>query len=245
MHGKWTCDGVPKNNDGAYYGSGPHAPCENYGPDCAICGLPREAMLGQSKTPTTLISGPNNWGGQKPTRAIAILPIIVGVVALIVWLFPRQNPDLVSYKNNEYQLNLKYPKNWQAKDVGNKNPILGTEVVKFLPRENDGDTLHLTLNIEEISSEPSTIEEFRDRAIEQIRKYSQYRIIEKGQTTLGGEPAYYIVFAGDSGQENLKKRQVFAQKSDGEFYVLTYTAEADKYDEFFNDAQAIIKSFEF
>lgn len=43
--GKWTCDGVPKNSDIEYYGSGPHAPCENDGPDCLECGLPREAMI--------------------------------------------------------------------------------------------------------------------------------------------------------------------------------------------------------
>jgi phosphate transport system substrate-binding protein len=44
----WTCDGVPKN--GKQYPNqnppGRHEPYENYGGDCVICGLPREAMQG-------------------------------------------------------------------------------------------------------------------------------------------------------------------------------------------------------
>ncbi|NJR65994.1 MAG: hypothetical protein HC772_12810 [Leptolyngbyaceae cyanobacterium CRU_2_3] len=39
----WTCEGKPK--DGKDYPNAfAHQPYENFGPDCAICGLPREAI---------------------------------------------------------------------------------------------------------------------------------------------------------------------------------------------------------
>ncbi|RMH66442.1 MAG: amino acid ABC transporter substrate-binding protein [Cyanobacteria bacterium J003] len=40
----WICDGVPKNGRTYPNASGAHPPYENFGPDCAVCGLPREAM---------------------------------------------------------------------------------------------------------------------------------------------------------------------------------------------------------
>lgn len=42
--GSWKCDGVPKNGKSYPNASGAHPPYENFGPDCNICGLPREAM---------------------------------------------------------------------------------------------------------------------------------------------------------------------------------------------------------
>jgi ABC-type branched-subunit amino acid transport system substrate-binding protein len=48
----WTCDGVPKNGKDYPNSSGSHEPYENYGSDCAVCGLPREAMeKGKPSTP--------------------------------------------------------------------------------------------------------------------------------------------------------------------------------------------------
>jgi ABC-type branched-subunit amino acid transport system substrate-binding protein len=41
----WTCDGTPKNGKDYPNCSGAHEPYENYGSDCAICGLPKEAMM--------------------------------------------------------------------------------------------------------------------------------------------------------------------------------------------------------
>lgn len=40
----WKCDGIPKNGKSYPNASGAHSPYENFGPDCDVCGLPREAM---------------------------------------------------------------------------------------------------------------------------------------------------------------------------------------------------------
>ncbi|MFN4066030.1 MAG: ABC transporter substrate-binding protein [Thermosynechococcus sp.] len=42
--GSWKCDGVPKNGKTYPNAGGAHPPYENFGPDCVVCGLPREAM---------------------------------------------------------------------------------------------------------------------------------------------------------------------------------------------------------
>lgn len=63
----WTCDGVPK--DGQKYPNqnppGKHEPYENFGADCVMCSLPKEAIVGGRKS-----------------GAIPILPIAGGLLAL-------------------------------------------------------------------------------------------------------------------------------------------------------------------
>lgn len=48
----WTCDGVPR--DGKQYPSqnppGKHEPYENYGADCVMCSLPKDAIVGGKKS---------------------------------------------------------------------------------------------------------------------------------------------------------------------------------------------------
>ncbi len=71
----WTCNGEPK--DGKQYPncSGFHEPYENYGPDCVVCGLPKEAMTLQNRPkppPKTVTS--SNFSLPLPTV------ILVGVL---------------------------------------------------------------------------------------------------------------------------------------------------------------------
>ncbi|MEP0840004.1 ABC transporter substrate-binding protein [Trichocoleus sp. AS-A1] len=76
--GKWICDGVPKNNNQQYPSNEAHPSQENHGPDCIVCGLPREAMSPQ-KSQKTVISKPP---GSKPSFLLPIL-ILLGILAAL------------------------------------------------------------------------------------------------------------------------------------------------------------------
>ncbi|MGB3510528.1 MAG: ABC transporter substrate-binding protein [Microcoleaceae cyanobacterium] len=95
--GKWVCDGAPKNSDREYYGAGPHEPCENDGPDCMMCGLPKEAMT----PPKTIVSRRGGGGGsgggsgggrvaKEPIIAIAILLLFMVGGAGGFWYLTRE-----------------------------------------------------------------------------------------------------------------------------------------------------------
>ena len=87
--GKWVCDGAPKNSDREYYGAGPHEPCENDGPDCMICGLPKEAMT----PPKTIVSGRSRRVekvAKEPIIAIAVLIMFMIVGAGGFWYLSRE-----------------------------------------------------------------------------------------------------------------------------------------------------------
>lgn len=72
----WFCDGEPKNSEQEYYGTGAHAPCENDGPDCQECGLPREAMQPPKTVPSY---APSLIKTQK-----SALPVIVAIALLLL-----------------------------------------------------------------------------------------------------------------------------------------------------------------
>lgn len=85
----WICDGVPKDGK-SYNSAGPHPPHENYGPDCEMCGLPREAMSVGKTVAKTVVSG----GGSKVSAGV-----VVAVVALLLifgsvgWFLFRPKPS--------------------------------------------------------------------------------------------------------------------------------------------------------
>lgn len=71
--GTWSCDGVPKNQDQEYFGSGPHTPTVNDGPLCTTCGLPREAML----------------PAKRPKPGAGLQPILIPAAILAIMLAGR------------------------------------------------------------------------------------------------------------------------------------------------------------
>ncbi len=70
----WICDGVPKDGKDYPNCSGSHEDYENYGPDCAICGLPKEAM--QS---ATILAG----GGNRNNSQLTKIGVIAGVILVL------------------------------------------------------------------------------------------------------------------------------------------------------------------
>jgi hypothetical protein len=67
----WVCNGIPKN--GQYESQGmAHEPYENYGPDCSMCGLPKEAMAAEKQK-----SSQQGGSGKFPVKPVAIAASIL------------------------------------------------------------------------------------------------------------------------------------------------------------------------
>lgn len=76
----WTCDGIPKDGQEYPDSLGEHEPHENFGPDCEICGLPKEALQqqgskGKGLPKKTLLTG--------ATALIAV--VAVGAGGFYLW----------------------------------------------------------------------------------------------------------------------------------------------------------------
>lgn len=93
----WICDGTAKNGQQYPNCSGPHPPYENHGPDCAICGLPQEAM----QSAKTVVSSPGGGGGKFPLP----IAVVVAIALLLLggggwWYFSQQKGDRTQVEEN-------------------------------------------------------------------------------------------------------------------------------------------------
>lgn len=264
--GNWTCDGEPKNNDRAYNSTGPHAPEENSGGYCVICGLPREAMdrslakkvpkvSGSSPThnlaPTILSTGSGSkW--PKILIALGVALILGAAIWAFIVLIPKKEGDIKKialevYEEPDRQLKIKYPEDWYPEKINRKNSILKeTEVASFAaPAKGDRLAPEVMITIQELSA-PMSLEEYKKLALREIQDFSNYQVVSQGAAELGNQPdAYKIVYEGENEGSYLQMMQVFAlMKGDREAYIITYRAEASEYADYLTEVEAMIDSFE-
>ncbi len=97
----WTCDGVPK--DGKQYpGAFPHSPQDNTGPDCTICGLPKEAMQpGKTVQPQQPGKTKVVGSGSGTSSTSWLIPAVVAMLVLLIggglgvyWLLRLNNTGM-------------------------------------------------------------------------------------------------------------------------------------------------------
>lgn len=94
----WICDGTAKNGQQYPNCSGPHPPYENHGPDCAICGLPQEAM----QSAKTVVSTNGGGGGKFPLP----IAVVVAIAFLLLggggwWYFSQRGGDRTVVVEND------------------------------------------------------------------------------------------------------------------------------------------------
>ena len=106
----WICDGIAK--DGKQYPncSGEHEPYENFGPDCAICGLPKEAMK-PGKPAKTSSSTTISRSSQLPA---APLIVVAAVIALGVGGFGLY--QLINSQGRQEEPTVNSATNWANSD---------------------------------------------------------------------------------------------------------------------------------
>ena len=138
-----------------------------------------------------------------------------------------------------------YPTNWDKHEnisSSNKNSTL-IDLVTFGPQPNNrSDTAgKLILKVDKISDiQPVTLSEYANDIISDLRQ--DFRVRESN-TTLAGNPAYKIVYTGLEANVDLQAMMVLTIKGD-RAYIISYTAEPEKYSYYLPTVQKITDSFE-
>ena len=153
----------------------------------------------------------------------------------------RQN--FLEFKDNlEYNFKIKYPVNWE-KRVAKMNTIVAYVAKLENPLEKFRE--NFTIMVRETDLEPSSIDQLINIEITQLKEaFLDFQLIKKKKTTMSQIPAYQIIFIGKKKDLEVKIKQYYTLK-DNLIYLLTYTAEVEKYDKFLKIVKKMIKSFEF
>ena len=145
-----------------------------------------------------------------------------------------------TFKFLEYGFKIDYHPHW------NIGEYPGTLLALLSPLVGPEDQYRKNLNItrEALPNSSMSLEYYVNLSIEQLKEgLTNFRLLESSSAAsfVRGK-AHKLIYNGTSGIFYLKFMQIFTMM-DNFVYILTYTAENNHYEEFFNDVKKMIKSF--
>jgi eukaryotic-like serine/threonine-protein kinase len=175
-------------------------------------------------------------------------PFIVALVIIFIGLNKNSEDTFVpdaQYTNADYQFSLSYPQTWSERQID--DPITGEIVVFTSPKETDTDPFaeKVYIAVEHLSAEPTNLEQYRQTVLERINQSnnSNIKIYEDFSTKISQTPARTVIYSRQQGSLPLQQMESFTIKNNL-VYIAIYTAERDKFSEFYPTVEKIIDSWE-
>ena len=153
--------------------------------------------------------------------------------------------NFLTYENPIFGIKILYPANWDKQEntsSSNDNSTLIDLVAFSPPFKNNSDIVgKLIVQVDNISDiKPITLANYANDTVSDLRQ--DFRVSESN-ATLAGNPAYKIVYTGLEASIDLKAMMVMTIKGD-RAYIISYTAEPEKYSFYLPTVQKMIDSFE-
>ncbi len=159
------------------------------------------------------------------------------------------NNKMLTYENSTYGMRMQYPSDWHKEEnvsSGSDNNSMLVNVVRFSsPFKNTSDTTSesLDIKVDNISNiKPITLAQYANDTINDIRQ--DFKIIELDtNSTLGGNPAFKLVYTGIEEGVNLQAMLILTIKGD-KAYIISYIAEPTKFSFYLPTLQNMINPFQ-
>ncbi len=150
-----------------------------------------------------------------------------------------------NYVDKLAKIKVKYPNNWQKKDV--RNVVTGENVLFTSPvasMENKYQA-NISVRIENLTNPQTSLASYTKLTIAEIDRYYQgAKVIESSPITLAKRSGSLIVYTGkDENAVAIKNLEVWTIDR-GKAYIITYKAQPDRYYQHLEAAMAMINSFE-
>jgi hypothetical protein len=153
--------------------------------------------------------------------------------------------SFLTYENPTYGIRMQYPSNWERIefDQGINHNVV---VIFRSPRENTSDTKleNLIIQVANLPFQNISLEELHNANLDNLRNsLTDFELIESVATAIAYIPGHKIVYTNkEDDHDKHKTMQVLMIKED-KAYIITYTAEAAKYDHYLSTIQKMIDSF--
>jgi eukaryotic-like serine/threonine-protein kinase len=149
--------------------------------------------------------------------------------------------QFLTYEDITTGISIQFPSNWE------KSVNLDNFVTFRAPPETDSRVYPaaLGLKIQELTSQNVSLQEITKVQTSELKKSTpNLKLSESTSTTLGGKPAYKIVFsATDNNQVERKAMQLWTVIGN-KAVLITYKAQPDKYSNYLPTIEKMIGSFQ-
>ena len=177
---------------------------------------------------------------------LTLLSTLIGGIGVLIAFFglPQiqklltkkiiEKPLLCS--ESTYPIKIKYPESW---DLDCTEDALSGEVAKLIAPRNSVKLFIVVYELKQLM----TLDEYTQSLVKSIKKnYSDVRVTDN-QGILGDRPAYELRYTVKQGGSKIIQKEVIMVDARLAYHVI-YEAPTYQYNEFKNDAQEIIQSFE-
>jgi eukaryotic-like serine/threonine-protein kinase len=148
------------------------------------------------------------------------------------------------YTDKTAKLQVKYASTWQREEI--HNIVTGENVIFTAPGSNSADKYraNISIRVENLTDPRTTLARYTQSTIAEIDRYYQdAKIVESSSTKLAKRPANLVVYTGQDENSMLVKNLEVWTIDRGKAYILTYTAEPDRYYEYLGTVMTTIESF--
>jgi len=157
----------------------------------------------------------------------------------------KNSSNFLTYENLSFGIKILYPANWNKQEniSSSSNNSTLSDIVAFSPPLKNSSNIigKLAIKVDNISDiKPTTLANYSDAIISDLKQ--DFRVTESN-ATLAGNPAYKVVYTGLEESVDLQAMLVLAIKGD-RVYMISYTAEPEKYSYYLPTVQKMIDSFE-
>lgn len=142
-------------------------------------------------------------------------------------------------KGNDFQIN--YPDQWEV----NQSGLMGSIFFIFSPLDDSTDKFRENINLvkQDLSGIKMSLDDFVILSEKQLKTIiTDVKIIQSKRITKNNNEHHLIILEGKQGFFHLKTMQYYWIKNN-KAYILTFTAEIDKFDSYFSKAKKIMASF--
>ncbi|MFY0546227.1 PsbP-related protein [Brevibacillus sp. H7] len=135
-----------------------------------------------------------------------------------------------------------YPKEWSI-----ATESLGAVAIFLSQKESESDGFqeNVSIGLQDLeNNEFKTLDQYVDSNIRGLEKFvTNYELVETKDLVISNIPAKQIIYTGDQGIYRIKFLQTYFIK-DNVAYIISYTADQEKFDKYLKLAENVITSFQ-
>jgi serine/threonine-protein kinase len=165
------------------------------------------------------------------------LIIIMGIIAFLNRPISECDGKLATYKNQEHNIEIEYPKCWDADETPISVIGIGKIVTFIQPQQK----ARLIISSSEYSGTLENYGKDQEKMIKSNLESSN--IIERSSTIIANQTGQKIIVTGKNEQQKIKNMYVMTLRKN-QAYLITYTAPIDDYDKLIKPVQDMIKSLQ-
>ncbi|MFN7414461.1 MAG: protein kinase domain-containing protein [Dolichospermum sp.] len=165
------------------------------------------------------------------------LIIIMGIIAFLNRPISECDGKLATYKNKEHNIEIEYPKCWDADETPISVIGIGKIVTFIQPQQK----ARLIISSSQYSGTLENYGKDQEKMIKSNLESSN--IIERSSTIIANQTGQKIIVTGKNEQQKIKNMYVMTLRKN-QAYLITYTAPIDDYDKLIKPVEDMIKSLQ-